>query len=51
MEVFQAIGAGASILSLFVSAFVAVKVIRLGNSVEIRGDRNAAAGRDVKIER
>lgn len=49
MEALGAIGAAASILSLFVSLFVAVKVVQLGNAVGVKGQGNVTAGRDATV--
>jgi hypothetical protein len=47
MELLGVVGALASIISLFISIFVAAKVIKITNNIEIRGEGNLGAGRDI----
>ena len=48
MEAFQLIAAICSIVSLFISIFVASKVITIGNKINVKGDGNTTIGRDYK---
>ena len=49
MEILNIIGSVCSVVSLVVSIFVASKVIRIGNDVRVKGDKNFVVGRDVKM--
>ncbi|WP_171017113.1 hypothetical protein [Pseudomonas sp. G(2018)] len=48
MEILEIINSISSILSLLVSLFVAAKVVKIGNSVHIKGNDNMTIGGDFK---
>jgi mannose/fructose/N-acetylgalactosamine-specific phosphotransferase system component IID len=47
MEILHIVGSAASILGLLVALFVAQKVLKIDNSISVKGDRNLTAGRDL----
>ena len=49
MDILNVIGSIASVLSLLVSVFVANRVVKIGNSVVIKGKGNFAVGGDAKM--
>jgi hypothetical protein len=44
MEFFQILGSVSSFLSLIVSLYVAQKVIKIGNSISVKGKDNLTVG-------
>jgi len=50
MDILNTIASIASIISLFITLFVANKVINIGKQIRVQGDKSMAAGRDIKIE-
>jgi|GEM_PF-3636602 len=49
MELLSVLSAIASILSFFVSLFVANRVIRLGNEIKVKGNQNVVVGGDARL--
>ena len=50
MELLNIVGSVASIISLFVSIFVAARVVKITNNIQIHGKGNLGAGRDIKYK-
>lgn len=50
MQSLNIAGSIASLLSLAISVFVAFKVIRIGNSIHVKGSRNVTVGRDANFQ-
>jgi len=51
MHIFDIIQTILAFLSLIVSLFVASKVIKIQQDIDVRGDENIVAGRDVNVKR
>lgn len=49
MQLFNVIAGVSSVLSLLVSLFVAGRVLRIEQTIRVKGQRNVVAGRDVKL--
>jgi hypothetical protein len=47
MDFLNAVGSICSILALIVSLFVAQRVLRIENNIDVKGDKNLIAGRDI----
>ena len=49
MELLNILSAVASILSFFVSLFVATRVVKLGNEIKVKGNQNFTVGGDALL--
>jgi hypothetical protein len=48
IDLLSIVGSVASIISLFISIFAVYKLITIGNSIAVKGDRNITVGGDAK---
>ncbi|MCW5200322.1 hypothetical protein VU07_00680 [Desulfobulbus sp. F4] len=48
IELLSIIGSIASIISFFISIFTVYKLVTIGNSISVKGDKNITVGGDAK---